>query len=209
MFERFTEDARKIVKAAQEEARHLNHSWIGTEHLLLAVVNSKTKTAEYLATVGIDDAAVEVAPAGTEERHGHIPFTPKSKRCLELSLREALQLGHNYIDTGHLLLGLMREETGQAAKALTEHKLDLQEMRKTMLEGKVFPIDPVFGSSITTEIIEAGAIRIGGSTKTIRYDTSNSATRGIADQEQSGWNVAQIVPFPDGSCLVVFSRGMF
>lgn len=115
MFERFTDRSRRVVVLAQEEARLLDHNWIGMEHFLLAFVSEgEGVAAKSLADVGVADihalrAAVEVeAGKGTISPSGHIPFTPRGKKMLELSLREALQLGHNYIGTEHMLLGFCR-----------------------------------------------------------------------------------------------------
>ncbi len=124
MFERFTSQSRRVVVLAQQEARELNHGWIGTEHLLLGLLaEGKGTAARVLASVGITlEAARREVEAmigrGEDPPSGHIPFTPRAKKCLELSLREALQRGDNYIGTGHLLLALMRESDGVAAQVL-------------------------------------------------------------------------------------------
>jgi ATP-dependent Clp protease ATP-binding subunit ClpC len=124
MFERFTDRARRVVVLAQEEARLLNHNYIGTEHLLLGLVSeSPGVAAKALESLGISLEAVrakvkEIIGQGQSAPTGHIPFTPRAKKVLELSLREALQLGHNYIGTEHILLGLIREGEGVAAQVL-------------------------------------------------------------------------------------------
>src|SRR5947207_9407082 len=118
MFERFTERARRVVVLAQEEARALNHNYIGTEHILLGLVyDGEGVAAEALESLGISLEAVrlqveEIIGRGASASTGHIPFTPRAKKVLELSLREALQLGHDYIGTEHILLGLIREGEG-------------------------------------------------------------------------------------------------
>lgn len=115
MFERFTEKARRAVVYAQEEARMLNQNYIGTEHLLLGLIREEEGiAAKALQNIGINledvrAQAEEIIGKGTATTTGHIPFTPRAKKVLELSLREALQLGHNYIGTEHILLGLLRE----------------------------------------------------------------------------------------------------
>jgi len=125
MFERFTEPARRVVVHAQEEARELNHNYIGTEHLLLGLLREPESVAgQALRDLGISlDSAREqvigIIGRGTEVPAGHIPFTPRAKKVLELSLREALQLGHNYIGTEHILLGMVQEGHGVAAQVLT------------------------------------------------------------------------------------------
>ena len=117
MFERFTDRARRVVVLAQEEARLLNHSYIGTEHILLGLIHEgEGVAAKALESLGISLEAVrsqveEIIGQGGSSPSGHIPFTPRAKKVLELSLREALQLGHNYIGTEHILLGLIRERS--------------------------------------------------------------------------------------------------
>jgi hypothetical protein len=126
MFERFTDRARRVVVLAQEEARLLNHNYIGTEHLLLGLVHEgEGVAARALESLGISLEAVrskveEIIGQGQSAPIGQIPFTPRAKKVLELSLREALQLGHNYIGTEHILLGLVREGEGVAAQVLVK-----------------------------------------------------------------------------------------
>ncbi len=124
MFERFTERARKVIVKAQDEARFLKQNYIGTEHILLGLIDEKEGIATrvfYELNISIDEvrtAIKEVVTEGTSESYEHIPFTPRAKKVLELSLREALQMGHNYIGTEHILLGLLREGEGVAARVL-------------------------------------------------------------------------------------------
>ena len=126
MFERFTDRARRVVVLAQEEARMLNHNYIGTEHVLLGLIHEgEGVAAKALESMNISLEAVrsqveEIIGQGQAAPTGHIPFTPRAKKVLELSLREALQLGHNYIGTEHILLGLIREGEGVAAQVLAE-----------------------------------------------------------------------------------------
>ena len=126
MFERFTDRARRVVVLAQEEARLLNHNYIGTEHILLGLIHEgEGVAAKALESLGISLEAVrnqveEIIGQGGSSPSGHIPFTPRAKKVLELSLREALQLGHNYIGTEHILLGLIREGEGVAAPGARE-----------------------------------------------------------------------------------------
>ena len=126
MFERFTDRARRVVVLAQEEARMLNHNYIGTEHILLGLIHEgEGVAAKALESLGISLDAVreqvqEIIGQGQQAPSGHIPFTPRAKKVLELSLREALQLGHNYIGTEHILLGLIREGEGVAAQVLDQ-----------------------------------------------------------------------------------------
>src|ERR671913_86624 len=160
MFERFTDRARRVVVLAQEEARMLSHNYIGTEHILLGLIHEgEGVAAKAMESLGISLEAVraqveEIIGQGQQAPSGHIPFTPRAKKVLELSLREALQLGHNYIGTEHILLGLIREGEGVAAQVLVKLGADLNRVRQQVLQllsgyqgsgsrGK----DPVEGSS--------------------------------------------------------------
>jgi ATP-dependent Clp protease ATP-binding subunit ClpA len=140
MFERFTNQARHTVVLAQEEARLLNHNYIGTEHILLGLLGEPEEIAgTVLASFGItrDGARVEVEEIigmGKSQPTGHIPFTPRAKKTLELSLREALQIKHNYIGTEHILLGLIREGDGVAARIMRKHA-DLLDIRAAVLDA--------------------------------------------------------------------------
>ncbi|SJN30218.1 ATP-dependent Clp protease, ATP-binding subunit ClpC / Negative regulator of genetic competence clcC/mecB [Micrococcus lylae] len=140
MFERFTDRARRVVVLAQEEARMLNHSYIGTEHILLGLIHEgEGVAAKALESMDISLGAVrekvqEDIGQGQQNPPGHIPFTPRAKKVLELSLREALQLGHNYIGTEHILLGLIREGEGVAAQVLVKLGADLNRVRQTVIQ---------------------------------------------------------------------------
>ena len=140
MFERFTDRARRVVVLAQEEARLLNHNYIGTEHILLGLIHEgEGVAAKALESLGISLEAVrsqveEIIGQGGTSPSGHIPFTPRAKKVLELSLREALQLGHNYIGTEHILLGLIREGEGVAAQVLVKLGADLARVRQQVIQ---------------------------------------------------------------------------
>ena len=140
MFERFTDRARRVVVLAQEEARMLNHNYIGTEHILLGLIHEgEGVAAKALESLGISLEAVrsqveEIIGQGQSAPTGHIPFTPRAKKVLELSLREALQLGHNYIGTEHILLGLIREGEGVAAQVLQKLGADLNRVRQQVIK---------------------------------------------------------------------------
>ena len=140
MFERFTDRARRVVVLAQEEARLLNHSYIGTEHILLGLIHEgEGVAAKALESLNISLDAVraqveEIIGQGGSSPSGHIPFTPRAKKVLELSLREALQLGHNYIGTEHILLGLIREGEGVAAQVLVKLGADLSRVRQQVIQ---------------------------------------------------------------------------
>jgi hypothetical protein len=153
MFERFTNQSRRVVVLAQEEARMLNHNYIGTEHLLLGLLHegkgsaARTLTAMDVTLGAARDQVIAIIGQGQGQPSGHIPFTPRAKKSLELSLREALQLGDGYIGTGHLLLGLTRQGDNMAVKILGKLGADLnnlrarviQELRDNPEEGKNVP----------------------------------------------------------------------
>jgi ATP-dependent Clp protease ATP-binding subunit ClpA len=160
MFERFTDRARRVVVLAQEEARLLDHGYIGTEHILLGVIHEgEGVAAQALASLEIDLTAVREAverlvPRGESTPSGHIPFTPHAKKVLELSLREALRLAHNYIGTEHILLGLVREREGMAAKALVQVGADLDSVRQRIEE-------------MVTSLAEPGTLRGAETARTV------------------------------------------
>jgi ATP-dependent Clp protease ATP-binding subunit ClpA len=140
MFERFTDRARRVVVLAQEEARLLNHDYIGTEHLLLGLAHE----GQGVAAIGLERLGIrlealrsqveEIIGRGDSTPGGHIPFTPRAKKVLELSLRESQQLGHNYIGTEHILLGLIREGEGVAAQVLVKLGADFSRVRQQVIQ---------------------------------------------------------------------------
>jgi ATP-dependent Clp protease ATP-binding subunit ClpC len=141
MFERFTAYARHTVVLSQEEARRMNHNYIGTEHILLGLLGEPAGVAyRVLEAHGItlksarQEVAELIGPGKQAQRSGHIPFTPRAKKTLELALREAVQLKHNYIGTEHILLGLIREDDGVAAQIMRKHA-DLLEIRMAVLDS--------------------------------------------------------------------------
>jgi ATP-dependent Clp protease ATP-binding subunit ClpA len=140
MFERFTDRARRVVVLAQEEARVLNHNYIGTEHILLGLLREgEGVAAKALESLGLHLEAVrqqveQIIGKGQQVPAGHIPFTPRAKKVLELSLREALQLGHDYIGTEHILLGLLSEGEGVAAQVLVRLGADLKRVRQQVIQ---------------------------------------------------------------------------
>jgi ATP-dependent Clp protease ATP-binding subunit ClpA len=140
MFERFTAKARHVVVLSQEEARTLGHNYIGTEHILLGLIHESEGLAAHvlvgqfkLTLDGIREEVTEIVGTGKKAQTGHIPFTPRAKKVLELALREALQLSHNYIGTEHILLGVIREGDGVAAQILRQH-VDLLKIRTAVLD---------------------------------------------------------------------------
>src|SRR5699024_6707368 len=140
MFERFTDRARRVVVLAQEEAKMLNHNYIGTEHILLGLIHegegvaAKALEALDISLDAVREQVQDIIGQGLQQPTGHIPFTPRAKKVLELSLREALQLGHNYIGTEHILLGLIREGEGVAAQVLVKLGADLNKVRQQVIQ---------------------------------------------------------------------------
>ena len=171
MFERFTEKAIKVIMLAQEEARRLGHNFVGTEQILLGLIGEGTGVAaKVLKSMGINlkDARIEVEKIigrGSGFVAVEIPFTPRAKRVLELSLEEARQLGHNYIGTEHLLLGLIREGEGVAARVLENLGVDLTKVRTQVIR--------MLGETSETATATAGG-RSGGSNKTPTLDEFGS-----------------------------------
>jgi ATP-dependent Clp protease ATP-binding subunit ClpC len=180
MFERFTDRARNVVVLAQDEARLLNHNYIGTEHILLGLIREdKGLAAKALESLGIGLDAVreqveEIIGQGQRAPSGHIPFTSRAKKVLELSLREALQLGHNYIGTEHILLGLIREGEGVAAQVLVKLECDLNGVRQQVIQLQE--------ESPTTEGIPASARRRGARQPgSVSQEASSSMTAKLGD----------------------------
>jgi len=192
MFERFTDRARRVVVISQEEARKLQHNYIGTEHILLGLlavqggVAFKILDRFGMSPDGVREEVVARVGTGTATIEGHIPFTPRAKKTLELSLREALQLSHNYIGTEHILLGLIREGEGVAAQIITAHGAEMDSVRQAIIEmlqayggqrsgqrwlrslsgaaeaeGTDLPATPAAEASVTTAVQLAGTKPIG------------------------------------------------
>jgi ATP-dependent Clp protease ATP-binding subunit ClpA len=175
MFERFTNQARRVVVLAQEESRSLNHNYIGTEHLVLGILREGQGTgAKALESLDVTVAAVrgEVETRvgrGDQQQSGHIPFTPRAKKALELSLRESLTLGHDYIGTGHLVLGLIRKGDGVGVEVLVGLGADLNVLRARVIE--LLPND--------TEEGDASGPRVR--TATARTERLSGAVQGLLD----------------------------
>jgi hypothetical protein len=173
MFERFTDRARRVVVLAQEEARFLNHNYIGTEHILLGLVHEEQGVAARALTelgVSLEAVRAEVTTIVGRGKHpptGHIPFTPRAKKVLELSLREAIQLNHDYIGTEHILLGVVREGEGVAAQVLVKLGADLSRVRQQVVQllsgdaGQI-PTEQVAGRSPRISRQAVAAMVAGG-----------------------------------------------
>ena len=187
VFERFTDRARRVVVLAQEEARLLNHNYMGTEHILLGLIHEgEGVAAKALESLGISLEAVrsqveEIIGQGGSSPSGHIPFTPRAKKVLELSLREALQLGHNYIGTEHILLGLIREGEGVAAQVLVKLGADLSRVRQQVIQLLSGYSGPGQG-----EGSEPGKETVGGSA-----ERGDGPQGGSAILDQFGRNLTQ------------------
>ncbi len=168
MFERFTDRARRVVVLAQQEARLLNHNYIGTEHILLGLIHEgEGVAAKALESLGISLGAVrsqveEIIGGGESSPSGHIPFTPRAKKVLELSLREALQIGHNYIGTEHILLGLIREGEGVAAQVLVSLGADLSRVRQRVVQLLPGDSGPWHQSAADDAVATTSGARIPG-----------------------------------------------
>jgi len=181
VFERFTDRARRVVVLAQEEARMLNHNCIGTEHLLLGLVHEgEGVAATALESLGISVGGVrgqveEIIGQGQHAPGGHIPFTPRAKKVLELSLREALQFGHNYIGTEHILLGLIREGNGVAAQVLVKLGADLNRVRQQVIQ--------LLAGDQTSEPAAPGTPAGTASTSTLLDQYGRNLTRAARDSE--------------------------
>jgi ATP-dependent Clp protease ATP-binding subunit ClpC len=165
VFERFTERARQVVVLGQEEARALKHNYIGTEHLLLGLLREEEGIAarvleSFDITLGeVRDQVKRLVGQGDEEIvTGQIPFTPRAKKVLELALREALSLGHNYIGTEHVLLGIVREDQGVAARILLDFDADAEKIRDETIRMLSGPGGP---GVVHVETVEHRAVRSG------------------------------------------------
>jgi ATP-dependent Clp protease ATP-binding subunit ClpC len=213
MFERFTNRARHVVVLAQEEARLLNHNYIGTEHILLGLLGEPESVAgQVLTSFGVTRDGVrveveEITGMGKSQQSGHIPFTPRAKKVLELSLREALAIKHNYIGTEHILLGLLREGDGVAVQILRKHA-DLLELREAVLSavpaGSGDPGEPDDPQEETNAVLRWLRQRLSRhqTSMPLRLDVAHAepATRGTPAVEAALQQAARLAgPRPVGS----------
>ena len=184
MFERFTDRARRVVVLAQDEARSLEHNYIGTEHILLGLIRegegvaAKALEMANISLKGVRDQVIEIIGKGENDSKDHIPFTPRAKKVLELSMREALQLGHNYIGTEHILLGLIREGEGVANQVLTNLGADLGSIRQNVIH-------------LLSGYPGAGQNEAGGETVGVGTGTQKPQKSGSAILDQFGRNLSE------------------
>ena len=189
MFERFTSRARHVVVLAQEEARQLQHNYIGTEHILLGLLGESDGLASRalerfgMSLDGARDEVKAIVGTGKSTPSGHIPFTPRAKKTLELALREALQLHHNYIGTEHILLGVIREGDGVGARILKQHAADLGTVRATVLELlSTMPTESVRRTRWLRRALPAlGASEPGEPGKSTELQTTPAADRSLSE----------------------------
>ncbi len=205
VFERFTERARQVVVLAQEEARRLKHNYIGTEHLLLGLLREEEGVAaRVLGGLGVEleatrAAILKIVGSGEEVTSGQIPFTPRAKRVMELSLREALSLGHDYIGTEHVLLGLARENEGVAARVLLDADVDAERLRT-----HVAALSTPGAQAETRELFEDQLAKVEGLLSAWeRRAEVFGLTAEAADQFEATRRVAERLGIPDGMALRV------
>jgi ATP-dependent Clp protease ATP-binding subunit ClpA len=210
MFERFTDEARRVLVLAQEEARLLKHNFIGSEHLLLGLIRQGDGVAaQALGSLGIrlevvrEEVQETIGPAG-RSTSGSPPFTPRAKRVLEMSLREALQLGHNYIGTEHILLGLVREGESVAAEVLVSLGADLSHVRQRVIElasGADVPAPETEGEAVPALVARPRCSRCRASlSKSARYTTIEAAS---GDEVVEGQGLLSMTVFYCGGCGTV------
>ena len=198
MFERFTERARQVVVLAQEEARTLKHNYIGTEHILLGLLREEEGlAARVLESLDITvervrSQVVRIVGSGEEVTAGQIPFTPRAKKVLELALREALSLGHNYIGTEHILLGLVRENEGVAARILLDFDADSEKIRNEVIRMLSGPGGRRQGGSGAAHAARARSPR--------SCSTSSAATSPSSPTRASSTRSSAARPRSSGSC---------
>jgi ATP-dependent Clp protease ATP-binding subunit ClpA len=200
MFERFTDRSRRVVVLAQEEARVLDHNYIGPEHILLGLIHEgQGVAAKALEGLGLSLDAVrqqveEIIGRGQQPKSGHIPFTPRAKRVLELSLREAHALGHDYIGTEHILLGILREGDSVAAQVLVAMGTDLNRVRQEvvrLLAGRAGEGSPAAGVIRETRLARPGA---GQDFQVLRDTLASMAERIAAIERHLGLNAGAQEP---------------
>jgi ATP-dependent Clp protease ATP-binding subunit ClpC len=198
VFERFTEEARQVVVLAQHEARELGHNYIGTEHLLLGLLRQEQELGAHVLDsleLTLEDVRTQVARIvgrGDAVASGQIPFTPRAKKVLELSLRESLALGHNYIGTEHLLLGLVRENQGVAARILVEFRVTARDVAGSVIQR----LTPTAGAPEYVRGFSAEPAHVFGEDVPAPLSTTASESalaRSLTKPVFLGWAVPMIV----------------
>jgi ATP-dependent Clp protease ATP-binding subunit ClpA len=217
VFERFTQQARRVVVLAQDEARALGHQHIGTEHLLLGLLREEDGLgARVLVSLGIGIDAVRlrvemIAGRGEEAPGGQIPFTPRAKKVLELSLREALALGHNYIGTEHVLLGLARERDGVAAQVLSDAGIFPEQIRDEVRRA-LPPEDRIELRAARRTLRRRGRTTLSAAPSRWQYRVERrpaldgEAVAWLNELGAEGWELAGIVDGTDGLTLLFKRR---
>ncbi len=197
LFERFTERARQVVVLAQDEARALKHNYIGTEHILLGLLREEEGLAARVLEsldITVEEVRAQVARIvgqGDEVTTGQIPFTPRAKKVLELALREALSLGHNYIGTEHILLGLVRENEGVAARILLDFDADAEKIRNEIIRMLVW----------SRAVVRPAPVRPRARRRRARSSsTSSVATSRSRPSRASSTRSSVVRPRSSGSC---------
>jgi ATP-dependent Clp protease ATP-binding subunit ClpC len=186
MFEKYTQRARQVVALSQEEARELRHGYLGTEHLLIALLRegegiaARVLLGHELTAESIRGEVIRIVGRGEDPVIGHIPFTPRAKKVLELSLREALSLGHDWIGTEHLLLGLVRENEGVACRILLDRGLDSERVRNEVIRMLSGPGTPRRQPKATYTLATADALRA-------ENETLRAAARVLVDELGDAW----------------------
>jgi ATP-dependent Clp protease ATP-binding subunit ClpC len=197
MFERFTERARQVVVLAQAEAKAFKHNYIGTEHLLLGLLREEEGLAARVLEsldIELDEVraqVVRIVGEGDEVVAGQIPFTPRAKKILEWSLREALELGHNYIGTEHVLLGLMRENEGVAVEVLNGFDADAEKVRGEILRLLSGPGRPG-GRRVAVESGEVSPLTWEYGVRTLKGPTQTWPAQ-LTSWRSEGWELLTVV----------------
>jgi ATP-dependent Clp protease ATP-binding subunit ClpA len=214
VFERFTERARHVVVLAQEEARAFKHNYIGTEHILLGLLREEEGVAARILEsleITADEVrsqVMQIVGEGDEVRTGQIPFTPRAKKVLELALREALSIGHNYIGTEHILLGITREGEGVAARIMLDLGADAQRIREEVINALGITVDP--GGKVRRwrrprPVFGEVTVQHSWQYRVERHEAVDEQR--LNDLGAEGWELVSAERSPDGVELIFKRRG--